>query len=81
MKAIGQKKRFPRAQGCPKPSWVEAALQENPRQRFWQFYFRSPETKTGIVVRALLPQQLVPALEEYIDSYRMVLLGERPDPE
>ena len=60
-----------------KPQWVIEALRENPRQRFWQFYFRSPETKTGCVVRAILPDQLIPILEEYLNHHRKILLGRR----
>ena len=60
--------------------WVEEALRANPRERFWQFHFRSHETKTGCVVRAILPRQLVPPLEEYIARHRGVLLGEHRDP-
>jgi hypothetical protein len=63
-----------------KPQWVRDALRDNPRQRFWQFYFRGPETKTGCVVRAILPEQLVPILEAYLERHRGILLGGRRDP-
>ena len=63
-----------------KPQWVIEALRDNQRQRFWQFHFRSLETKTGCVVRAILPKQLVPILEEYLNEHRKVLLGGRRDP-
>ena len=63
-----------------KPKWVEDALRTNPRQRFWQFYFRPLETKTGRAVRGVLPRQLLPLLEEYLDRHRAVLLGGHTDP-
>ena len=63
-----------------KPKWVEDTLRANPRQRFWQFYFRSAETKTGRAIRGIVPRQIVPLLEEYLDHHRAVLLGEHPDP-
>lgn len=61
-------------------SWAEDALRANPAEPFWQFYFRSHETKTEYVPRALLPAQLVAPLEEYVSGYRTVLLGDRRDP-
>lgn len=63
-----------------KSPWVEEALRANPAEAFWQFYFRSHETKTEYVPRALLPVQLVTRLEEYVSRYRGILLGTRPDP-
>ena len=63
-----------------KPKWAEEAFRANPRQRFWQFYFRAPETKTARGVRGILPRQLVPVLEEYLGRYRQILLDGRPDP-
>jgi integrase len=63
-----------------KSTVVEQALKANPHERFWQFYFRPLETKTGCTVRALLPQQLVKPLEDYIEHHRGILLGARPDP-
>jgi hypothetical protein len=59
---------------------VEQVLKTNPRALLWQFYFRPDETKNGRAVRGILPRQLVPALEEYIQRYRGVLVGNRPDP-
>jgi hypothetical protein len=47
-----------------KPKWVEEALEKNPKQCFWQFYFREDETKIGQKVRVILPRRLIPLLEE-----------------
>ena len=59
---------------------VEKALKANPRQRFWQFYFRPNETKTSCTVRGLLPRQLVAPLEDYLENHRGVLFTGQPDP-
>lgn len=74
------KEEIPVLSRMSKPMWVEAALQKNPHEKFWQFCFRPHETKTGWAVRAFLPQQLVQPLEEYLTSHRKVLLGENEDP-
>jgi len=58
-----------------KPEWVEEALKAKPHEKFWQFYFRPEETKTGHSVHATLPKQLVPILEEYLQFHRSVLVG------
>jgi hypothetical protein len=62
-----------------KPKWVEDALQQNPQQSFWQFYFREDETKTGHKVRGILPRRLIPLLEEYLTQHRPGLAAV-PDP-
>ena len=59
-----------------KPDWVRQALRVNPHEKFWMFYFREHETKNGREVRSLLPQQLIPPLEEYLRDYRPALLGD-----
>lgn len=59
---------------------VEQALKANPGERFWQFYFRPLETKTGCTVRALLRLHLIEPLERYLEQHRGILLGGRPDP-
>jgi hypothetical protein len=69
----------PRSQMAKSPE-VEQALRENPRERFWQFHFRTGETKTKHAVRAILPRQLVPLLEEYLEYHRGILLGGKDDP-
>jgi integrase len=58
-----------------KPDWVEEELQRNPDAQFWQIHFRIHETKMKREVRAVVPKQLVPMLEEYIQKYRPLLLG------
>lgn len=57
-----------------KPDWVVEEETMNPNAVFWQFQFNVHETKTGIDVHALLPKQLVPILEEYINEHRPRLL-------
>jgi hypothetical protein len=59
---------------------VEQALKSNPHERYWQFFFRPDETKTGCTVRAILPRQLVAPLEEYLRCHRPILLAGQPDP-
>jgi integrase len=59
-----------------KPDWVKQALRVNPHEKFWMFYFRGHETKSGREVRSLLPEQLIAPLEEYLRDYRPTLLGD-----
>ena len=74
------KEEIPAQCRMAKSQWVEEALRTNPRERFWQCYFRPHETKTGCLVRLILPRQLVPSLEEYLDNHRAVLLDKHRDP-
>ena len=60
-----------------KPRWVEEQRKSNPGQAFWQFFFRSDETKTGQQVHSLLPKQLIPILEEYLENYRPLLVKDK----
>ena len=53
--------------------WVEEALKSKPNEEFWQFFFRPDETKTGHQIHSLLPKQLIPLLEEYLENYRPLL--------
>jgi hypothetical protein len=62
-----------------KPKWVEEALEKNPKQCFWQFYFREDETKIGQKVRGILPRRLIPLLEEYLAIHRPRLVA-KEDP-
>jgi integrase len=55
------------------PQWAQQKLRANPREEFWQFYFREDETKTHREVRSILPLRLVPLLEEYLERYRPIL--------
>jgi hypothetical protein len=59
-----------------KPERVKQALHVNPHEKFWMFYFREQETKSGREVRSLLPEQLIAPLEEYLRDYRPTLLGD-----
>jgi integrase len=61
------------------PDWVKEDLRTNPHQQFWQFHFRKDETKTHHEVRSILPRDLVPLLEEYLEHHRPKLL-KRGDP-
>lgn len=56
------------------PVWVQTELNANPGQQFWQFYFRTEETKTGNEVRGIVPRRLVPLLEDYLQNHRPRLL-------
>ncbi len=58
-----------------RPKWVEAALQLNPKQRFWQFAFRENETKMGGIVRGIIPRRLIPPLEDYLENHRPKLVA------
>jgi len=57
-----------------KPDWVKQTLRVNPHEKFWMFYFREHETKSGHEVRSLLPEPLIAPLEEYLRDYRPTLL-------
>jgi integrase len=56
------------------PSSVETVLRANPHATFWQISFDSSGTKSKRPVRAVLPRQLIPLLERYIEL-RPALLG------
>lgn len=56
------------------PKSVEKAWRVNPHATFWQISFDSNGTKSKRPVRAVLPRQLIPLLEWYI-QLRPVLLG------
>jgi len=70
---------LPPMQYVARAAWVEEALRKNPDEGFWQFHFREHETKTGQQVRAIVPQCLVPPLENYLNNYRPKLV-KNPDP-
>jgi hypothetical protein len=69
------KRELPPMSGIETPAWVKERIRVNARDTFWQFDFREHETKNGERVRAILPRQLVPALEEYVERYRPLLLN------
>lgn len=53
-----------------KPRWLEERLKVNPHEQVWQYHFRESETKNGHEVRSILPQRLVPLLEEYLNHHQ-----------
>lgn len=57
------------------PSWLKNALETDPDLLVWQYHFREAETKTGREVHSLLPKQLVPLLEQYVNKYRPLLIN------
>lgn len=57
------------------PPWAVAERKHNPNAEFWQFHFSEEETKTGCVVDALLPRQLIEPLEEYLSTFRGHLIS------
>ena len=58
-----------------KPRWVDDAVRKDPREAFWQFFFRAEETKTAHQVHAVIPRQLISVLEEYLERYRPLLVN------
>lgn len=68
------KGKIPPFSDIDKPQWVKDEESNNPLAEFWQFKFSSDETKMGNQVRALLPQQLIPILDEYLQNHRPHLL-------
>lgn len=69
------KEEIPAQSSMATPHWVCEALRVNPHERFWQFFFRSAETKKANTVRAVLPRQLVSPLENYLEHYRPLLVN------
>ena len=68
------KEEIPTNSTMAKAEWAQQQLRANPAETFWQFYFRPEETKTGNIVRAILPYQLVGPLEDYLRCYRPILV-------
>ena len=56
------------------PQRVKDEQVRNPTAEFWQFEFSPEETKMGNKVRALLPEQLISILDEYLQNHRAHLL-------
>lgn len=73
------RRTIPPFSAVDKPKWVVELERENPLAEFWQFAFSVDETKTKIPVHALVPHQLIPALEEYLTKWRSVLVA-KDDP-
>lgn len=57
-----------------RPDWVKREEERNPQAEFWQFHFDERETKTGIDVHAIVPKQLIDPLEEFLRSFRPLLV-------
>ena len=60
--------------GMTVPEWVADELRCNPAAEFWQVRFRRRETN-GQALCAVLPQNLIPILEEYLVQHRPLLVG------
>jgi hypothetical protein len=56
------------------PDWVGTAYVENPRREFWMFSFDENETKAARAVTDIVPAEVVPLLEEYLDVHRAALV-------
>jgi len=70
------KAKIPSFSNIDKPEWVLREERANPEAAFWQFRFNADETKTKVDIHAVLPKQLVPLLEEYLNQYRSELAGD-----
>jgi integrase len=68
------KRELPPMGGIETPRWVQENTRTNLQETFWQFEFRESETKNGERVLGILPRQLVPLLEEYLEHHRPLLL-------
>ena len=66
--------RVPASSTIAKPAWVQEALRAYPQGEFWQFHFRSEETKTRHTVLAFVPNQLICLLEEFLEHHRPHLI-------
>ena len=58
-----------------KPDWLVREEQEKDAVEVWQVRFVPSETKTHHDVHCVLPNRLVPLLEEYLNVYRPVLVS------
>jgi hypothetical protein len=58
-----------------RPNWVTEQLRQNPGLEVWQFRFRTHETKTGRFIHGILPKQIAVPLEQYLNSYRPLLVS------
>lgn len=66
--------------GMARPGWLVEELKRNPKLEVWQFRFRPRETKTNHFVHGILPRQIVVPLEEYLNSFRPLLISGNDDP-
>lgn len=65
---------IPKMTSLAKPDWLQTAEAQQGPVEVWQFRFSPPETKTGQDVHCVLPQRLVPLLQEYLAVHRPRLL-------
>jgi hypothetical protein len=61
--------------GIARPGWLVEELRRNPNLEVWQFRFRARETKTNHFVHGILPKQIAVPLEEYVNSFRPLLIS------
>lgn len=62
------------------PEWAEKLMRSDPAVRLFQFEFSEEETKAARSVMGVLPKNLIPYVEEFLDLYRPILVG-GDDPE
>lgn len=61
------------------PEWADKLMRSDPNVPLYQFEFTEEETKAGREVMAVLPEILVPYVEEFLERFRPLLLnGEDP---
>jgi hypothetical protein len=56
------------------PEWAAGELRRDPAAEFWQIHFSRMETGVS-AIRTLLPMNVVPLLEEYVNLHRPCLAG------
>ena len=56
------------------PEWAAEELRRDPAAEFWQIHFSRMETG-GSAIHTLLPMDVVPLLEEYVNLHRPCLAG------
>lgn len=62
------------------PESVNKVWKVNPHAAFWQFSFDADKTKSNYPVRAVLPRQLIPLLERYLQNRPALLRPGATDP-
>lgn len=59
------------------PNWADEIMRSDPNVPLYQFEFSEEETKADREVMAVLPGILVPYVEEFLNYYRPILVGEK----
>lgn len=67
---------FDQYRNIAKPPEVEAELAANSGAEFWQIYFSKDQVKTKQPIRGIVPLHIVPLLEDYLENYRPLLVGD-----